>query len=244
MPEGISGAQHAGPLLFDLFRALEPRGSALPEGHRSPRSRLGVASTEVCADSHHLPGPFCPRLTKVDTLADRTKLPTCELHRRVFVDAESSDLLLGECLRQRPSRSTVLSLYPAELTGWWRARGRLDFDEIPPLSPHCRDVPNADPPRIVSPDAATPYLVRPDAPLELFARKGKISGVGLTLRQLVFADENTEFAASQFFPSTGPLEQAVEKSPNSIGITGISSARKRDVKNGCVSAIDNPDRHS
>jgi len=70
----------------------------------------------------------------------------------------------------------------------------------------------------------------PDAPLELFARKGKISGVGLTLRQLVFADENTEFAASQFFPSTGPLEQAVEKSPNSIGITGISSARKRDVK--------------
>jgi penicillin-binding protein 1C len=168
--EGISGAQHAGPLLFDLFRALEPRGLRAEPESRARLASLRVirelTKTEVCADSHQLPGPFCPRLTEVVTLADRSRLPVCELHRRVFVDAEDGDLLLGDCLRRRPSRSVVLSLYPAELTGWWRARGHLDFDEVPPLSASCRDVPDADPPRIVSPDSATPYLVRQDAPLD------------------------------------------------------------------------------
>jgi phosphate transport system substrate-binding protein len=51
------------------------------------------------------------------------------------------------------------------------------------------------------------------------------------MRQLVFANYDQEFAASQFFKSTGPLEKAIEGNAiNAIGVTGISSARKRDVK--------------
>jgi phosphate transport system substrate-binding protein len=70
-----------------------------------------------------------------------------------------------------------------------------------------------------------------DAPIEVYARKGKISGVGRAMRQLVFANYDQEFAASQFFKSTGPLEKAIEGNAiNAIGVTGISSARKRDVK--------------
>lgn len=70
----------------------------------------------------------------------------------------------------------------------------------------------------------------PDAPIELASRKSKISGVGYALRQLVFADETREFAGTDAFPSSGPLEQAVVGNTNAIGVTGISSARKRDVK--------------
>lgn len=69
-----------------------------------------------------------------------------------------------------------------------------------------------------------------DAPLELAVRKGKISDVGLTLRQLVFADEYKEFVATCEFPSSGPLEQSIESNVNAAGVTGISSARKRSVK--------------
>ncbi len=69
-----------------------------------------------------------------------------------------------------------------------------------------------------------------DAPIELLIRKGKISGVGWTLRQLVWADPEQEFKGSAEFPSSGPLEKAVEKSPNAIAVSGISSARKRAVK--------------
>ncbi|MBD3619490.1 MAG: phosphate ABC transporter substrate-binding protein [Chromatiales bacterium] len=70
----------------------------------------------------------------------------------------------------------------------------------------------------------------PNAPVELFVRRGKISGVGRTLRQLVFANYEQEFPSGREFPSTGPLEEALEKNIHAIGVTGISSARKRDVK--------------
>jgi phosphate transport system substrate-binding protein len=69
-----------------------------------------------------------------------------------------------------------------------------------------------------------------DRPVELLVRQGKISGVGRTLRELVFHDPEQEFVASQVFPSSGPLEKAVEQNINAIGVTGISSAKRRDVK--------------
>ncbi len=69
-----------------------------------------------------------------------------------------------------------------------------------------------------------------DAPIEVFTRKSKYSGVGRTLRKLVFADFDYPLAATRQFKSSGPLEKALIESPNAIAITGISSARLRDVK--------------
>lgn len=65
-----------------------------------------------------------------------------------------------------------------------------------------------------------------DAPLELYARKGKISGVGRTLRELVFNDYDIEFVAKHVVDSTGPMERAIPENPNGVGTTGVSSARK------------------
>lgn len=69
-----------------------------------------------------------------------------------------------------------------------------------------------------------------DAAIDLYARTGKISGVGFTLRELVFNNFEETFKARRFFKSTGPLEQAVEENINAIGTTGISSANRRDIK--------------
>lgn len=69
-----------------------------------------------------------------------------------------------------------------------------------------------------------------DQPLELQIRKGKTSGVGRTLRELAFGDFDKDFVAKAVHKSSGPLEQAVEANANAIGITGVSSARKRKVK--------------
>jgi len=70
----------------------------------------------------------------------------------------------------------------------------------------------------------------PDAEIELYVRQGKLSGVGRTLRELVFADYNQEFTShAKVVASSGPLEQAVETHPYAMGTTGVSSARKRKV---------------
>ncbi|MEK7223033.1 MAG: phosphate ABC transporter substrate-binding protein [Pseudomonadota bacterium] len=67
-------------------------------------------------------------------------------------------------------------------------------------------------------------------PVELYVRKGKISGVGRTLRELVFANYDQEFTATHVVESSGPLERAIVENPRGIGITGISSARKLKAK--------------
>ena len=69
-----------------------------------------------------------------------------------------------------------------------------------------------------------------DAPIKLFTREGKISGVGYTIRKLIFANPEKEFKASKEFKSSGPLEKAILEDEQAIGITGISSARLRDLK--------------
>ena len=69
-----------------------------------------------------------------------------------------------------------------------------------------------------------------DRPLELLIREGKISGVGYTLRKHLFEDPDVEFKSEHVYPSSGPLEKAVEQNRNAIAVTGIASAHKRNFK--------------
>lgn len=69
-----------------------------------------------------------------------------------------------------------------------------------------------------------------DAQIDLYTRRGKLSGVGRTLRELVFANYDQEFKSNYVLRSSGPVEKGVLKNVNGIGVTGISSAKKRDLK--------------
>jgi phosphate transport system substrate-binding protein len=70
-----------------------------------------------------------------------------------------------------------------------------------------------------------------DKPIELYIRRGKISGVGRTLRELVFANFEQSFpGATHITKSSGPLEKGVQQNMLGIGTTGISSAKRRKVK--------------
>jgi len=69
-----------------------------------------------------------------------------------------------------------------------------------------------------------------DEPVEIFVRSSKFSGVGRTLRKNVFADYDKELYSTKQFKSSGPLEKAVVTNKNAIAVTGISSARLRNVK--------------
>jgi len=69
-----------------------------------------------------------------------------------------------------------------------------------------------------------------DAPINLYTRRGKISGVGYAIRQYIFKDSSKEFKSSFVVNSSGPLERACENDVNALAITGVSSARKRNVK--------------
>jgi phosphate transport system substrate-binding protein len=84
----------------------------------------------------------------------------------------------------------------------------------------------------------------PNAPIELYVRRGEISGVGRTLRALVFANYDQKFpGAKHVVRSSGPLEKGIEQDPLAIGTTGISSAKRRKVRilsiNGMYPSYEN-----
>lgn len=69
-----------------------------------------------------------------------------------------------------------------------------------------------------------------DAPVDVYVRKSKNSGVGRTLRKNIFADFDKELYSTKQFKSSGPLEKDIIANKHAIAVTGISSARLRDVK--------------
>ena len=155
--KGISGAVHAGPILFELFRAVEEHGSRLvtPPG-------LNIAEVEVCAESRQLPGPNCPRRIMARIIPGRTRLGPCPVHGQILVDERTGLRLEGDCLLTHPAKAVTVTQYPAELVSWWRAVG-IPFEAPPEQAPGC-GAPAGEGPRIVSPSPATPYKLRRDAP--------------------------------------------------------------------------------
>ncbi len=83
-----------------------------------------------------------------------------------------------------------------------------------------------------------------DEVMNLYVRESPISGVGQTLRELVFSDYEKEFTKlAHVVKSTGPAEKAVEGDANGFTATGVSSAHRRDVKilnvNGITPTFEN-----
>ncbi len=158
--KGISGSEQAGPVLFDIFRAIEPGGTALPEPEMP-----NIDLVEVCADSRQLATPDCDKRLEIEQIPGVSRIPSDTMHRRIFVDAENGQRLEGDCLAKRPHRSVVIRRYPVALTAWRKAMGSMTPDaELPPLSPLCTVIPQGDAPRIVSPSSRTPYKIRSGAP--------------------------------------------------------------------------------
>ena len=70
-----------------------------------------------------------------------------------------------------------------------------------------------------------------DEQIIVTVRRGKTSGVGYSVRALILDDPEADFGPTAVrLNSSGPLEQLVERQPRALGVTGISSARKRNVK--------------
>lgn len=156
--KGISGARHAGPLLFDLFRLMEENAASLPDFEH-----LELAEVELCASSRKLPGPYCTKRMTATIIPGRTQLEPDDWTIRIFVDDATGLRLVGDCLTTRAHHAETFERLPASLATWRQSVG-LNTTPIPALHPECTSLMAGDGPRIVSPDPSTPYRYRPDTP--------------------------------------------------------------------------------
>jgi len=77
-----------------------------------------------------------------------------------------------------------------------------------------------------------------DRPIKLLVRQGKQSGVGRSIRKFIFGDYDKEFVASLTYPSSEPLEKAIESNPDAVGISGASSVQTRHLKALTLEGVD------
>ncbi len=78
-----------------------------------------------------------------------------------------------------------------------------------------------------------------DKRIVLCTRHGSKSGVGYMFRVLVTKNMGQNFKAKSLkFKSSGPLEKKISRTPTSLGVTGISSARKAEVKVLTIDGIE------
>jgi len=69
----------------------------------------------------------------------------------------------------------------------------------------------------------------PDRPIKVVIRKNKINGVSYMLREMVFKDVDIDFKVDAIRKkSSGPLEEYIENDIDAIGVTGVSSAKRRN----------------
>ncbi|XPV77374.1 MAG: penicillin-binding protein 1C [Desulfovibrio sp.] len=145
--KGISGSKFAGPLLFDLFRALKEynRDSDIFSFNTnsaqrfSTQKKLNFKQQRVCKQSHKLPTIWCTETLNVKTIPGVTTLKRCSQHKRIFVDKKTGDRLYGNCLFSTPHQSKIIFTPLPELTAW-RLENRISNPPTPPLSPLCTDV--------------------------------------------------------------------------------------------------------
>ena len=155
---GISGSEHVGSPLSELFRTLEG-----DSGDWREPSGLQLDSVARCAVSRDLPGEHCDATIQAEHLPGRSRLARCDWHRTVFVDRGGGHVLSGDCLDGRPHERRVLTVHLPELQAWRRV-GSQTVVPLPPFSADCGVAQVGTVPRIVSPQAGTPYLLRADAP--------------------------------------------------------------------------------
>ena len=78
-----------------------------------------------------------------------------------------------------------------------------------------------------------------NVPITVVTRRGKISGVGYMARKMLFNDRHANFSRfSVNLKSSAPVEKKVESVENAIGISGVSSARKRKVRLLALDGVD------
>jgi phosphate transport system substrate-binding protein len=71
----------------------------------------------------------------------------------------------------------------------------------------------------------------PDSRIFVVARRGKISGVGHSTRLLIMGNPDADYGETVVrLNSSGPVEKFVEKTTGAIAITGVSSAKRRELK--------------
>jgi len=153
----LTGAQLAGPVLFDLLDALSNRAYPGPAYDLPPQ---GLAEIDVCAYSGFIPNKHCPETRKA--LAPIKNLPTktCPYHQNYQIDVATGYYLPPGCRQGRAWSEKTFVVLPATVRRWISDQQLLAPRPPSPL-PDCKFTIDQAPPKIIAPQQNAVFFLVP-----------------------------------------------------------------------------------
>ncbi|MGB8359140.1 MAG: transglycosylase domain-containing protein [Bacteroidales bacterium] len=128
---GLSGISSAAPLLFDIFRLLEPGGwFARPEE--------GMTLTEVCAASGFRAGPDCNEKREEWIPSAGLKSDACPYHTVINLDTTGRYRVNISCAQPGGMVRSSWFVLPPAMEYYYRMRNPA-YRTLPPFRPGCTD---------------------------------------------------------------------------------------------------------
>jgi penicillin-binding protein 1C len=128
---GLSGISSAAPLLFDIFRLLEPGGwFARPEED--------MTLSEVCAASGFRAGPYCNEKREEWIPAAGLKSEACPYHTVINLDTTGRYRVNISCAQPGEMVRSSWFVLPPAMEYYYRMRNP-SYRSLPPFRPGCTD---------------------------------------------------------------------------------------------------------
>ena len=218
---GLVGASAAGPVLFDLLEAAEPRGARPPAELPPPELR----QVEVCALSGQIATDACPAKKWAWARSDRVPTGRCPYHVKVDVEDETGLALNASCRAGRSYTPTSFVVWPADVRRWMRTE-RAAVAEVPSPAPGCQ-VNAKEAPRLVHPPAGQGIVLLPGLPAEKQQVPLQADGSGERLSWFVdgeFVGAHPTYERVWWTPTRGEHEVMV------VDESGLSARRALRVR--------------
>lgn len=151
---GLSGAEIATPLLFDIFVALQA-DAPQPTWFPKPAS---IAQREICSRSGHLPQHFCENRVSAEYIPGHSPMQHCTFKKNYWVNADQTISYCTRCLPEEGFREVLYDNLPPELVVFQAKKG-ITVNFPPPHNPHCTRAIAHQPPEIVSPTPGAEYII-------------------------------------------------------------------------------------
>jgi penicillin-binding protein 1C len=126
------GRTAAGPLLFDIFQAINP-ANGWQIGHSFTPHQLNLKKIAVCTNTGDLPGKYCPSTTQSWFIPGVSPIKVSTVHRAIPIDKKSG---LRHCEETGNSELKIYEFWPSDLQQIFKQAG-LSFKQPPEFAKDC-----------------------------------------------------------------------------------------------------------
>jgi len=126
------GRTAAGPLLFDIFQAINPANGWQIDHGVAPH-QLNLKKIAVCTNTGDLPGRYCPSTTQSWFIPGVSPIKVSTVHRAIPIDKKSG---LRHCEGSDNSELKIYEFWPSDLQSIFKQAG-LSFKQPPEFAKNC-----------------------------------------------------------------------------------------------------------